>query len=135
MEFCFRVYKVTPKKRNFIDYKFDLKRQKILKPFIKGFQNVAKPFMVLVFDSHKFNISHWYTALLYCDWLFRPSLPNLRYRAAWHTVWPQPISKKVRSWWQIPLQHQSTYLGGPESASIEIPPFRLHIIKFQKKFF
>ena len=40
------------------------------------------------------------------------------------TVWPQPIWKKVRSWWQIPPQHQSTYLGGPESASIEIPPFR-----------
>ena len=48
------------------------------------------------------------------------------------TVWPQPILKKVRSWWQIPLQHQSTYLGGPESASIEIPPFRPHFIKFQK---
>ena len=39
------------------------------------------------------------------------------------TVWPQPIWKKVRTWWQIPPQHQSTYLGGPESASIEIPPF------------
>ena len=41
-----------------------------------------------------------------------------------YTVWPQLILKKVRSWWQIPPQHQSTYLGGPESASIEIPPFR-----------
>ena len=39
-------------------------------------------------------------------------------------VWPQPIWIKVRSSWQIPPQHQSTYLGGPESASIEIPPFR-----------
>ena len=39
------------------------------------------------------------------------------------TVWLQPIWKKVRTWWQIPTQHQSTYLGGPESASIEIPPF------------
>ena len=29
----------------------------------------------------------------------------------------------------------STYLGGPELASIEIPPFRPHFIKFQKKFF
>ena len=29
-----------------------------------------------------------------------------------NTVWPQPIWKKVRSLWQIPLQ----YLGGPESA-------------------
>ena len=44
-----------------------------------------------------------------------------------YTVWPQPILKKVRSWWQISPQHQSTYLGGPESASIEIP----HFIKFQ----
>ena len=25
-----------------------------------------------------------------------------------------------------------TYLGGPESASIEIPPFRPHFLKFQK---
>ena len=25
-----------------------------------------------------------------------------------NTVWPQPILKKVRSWWQIPPQHQST---------------------------
>ena len=31
---------------------------------------------------------------------------------------------KVKTWWQILPQHQSTYLGGPESASIEIPPFR-----------
>ena len=31
--------------------------------------------------------------------------------------------KKKWTWWQIPPQHQSTYLGGPESASIEIPPF------------
>ena len=51
------------------------------------------------------------------------------------TVWPQPIWKKVRSWWEIPPQHQSTYLGGPESASVEIPAFRPHFIKFQKKFF
>ena len=49
--------------------------------------------------------------------------------------WPQSIWKKVRTWWQIPLQHQSTYtyLGGPESASIEIPPFRPFLwCKFQK---
>ena len=51
------------------------------------------------------------------------------------TVWPQPIWKKVRTLWQIPPQHHCTYLGGPESASIEIPPFRPHFIKFQKKFF
>ena len=42
----------------------------------------------------------------------------------YNTVWPQPIWKKVRSSSQIPPQHQSTYLGGQESASIEIPPFR-----------
>ena len=40
------------------------------------------------------------------------------------TVWPQSIWIKVRTLWQIPLQHQSTYLGGPESALIEIPPFQ-----------
>ena len=50
------------------------------------------------------------------------------------TVWPQPIWIKVRTWWQIPPQHQSTYLGGPESASIETPSFRPHFI-FQKYFF
>ena len=50
-----------------------------------------------------------------------------------HTVWPQPIWKKVRTSWQIPRQHQSTYLGGPESASIEIPPFRSFLwSKFSK---
>ena len=41
----------------------------------------------------------------------------------------------MSGWRQIPPQHQSTYLGGPESASIEIPPFRPHFIKFQKRFF
>ena len=51
------------------------------------------------------------------------------------TVWQQSIWIKVRTLWQIPPQHQSTYLGGPESASIEIPPFRPHSIKFRKKFF
>ena len=51
------------------------------------------------------------------------------------TVWPQPILSKVSGWWQIPPQHQRTYLGGPESASIEITPFRPHFIRFQKKFF
>ena len=35
--------------------------------------------------------------------------------------WPQPIWIKVRTSWQIPPQHQITYLGGPDSASIEIP--------------
>ena len=32
------------------------------------------------------------------------------------TVWPEPIWIKVRTSWQIQPQHQSTYLGGPESA-------------------
>ena len=48
------------------------------------------------------------------------------------TVWPEPIWIKVTSWWQILPQHQSTYLRGPESASIEIPSFRPHFIKFSK---
>ena len=51
------------------------------------------------------------------------------------TVWPEAILKKVSGWWQIPPQHQSTYLGGPESASIEIPPFRPHFINFSKTVF
>ena len=29
-------------------------------------------------------------------------------------------------------RYQSTYLRGPESASIKIPPFRLYFIKFSK---
>ena len=48
------------------------------------------------------------------------------------TVWPEPIWIKVKTWWQILLQHQSTYLRGPEFTSIEIPPFRTHFIKFLK---
>ena len=52
-----------------------------------------------------------------------------------YTVWPQTIWIKVRTSWQIQPQHQSTYLGGPESASFEIPSFKPHFIKFQKKFF
>ena len=59
VEFCSIGYKVTLKKRNFIGYKFDLKRQKILKPFIKGFQNVAKSYMVLVLNSHESTNSLW----------------------------------------------------------------------------
>ena len=39
------------------------------------------------------------------------------------TVWSEPICIKVNGWWQILSQHQSTYLRGPESVSIEIPPF------------
>ena len=36
------------------------------------------------------------------------------------TVWSEPIWIKVSGWWQIPPQHQSTYLRGPESASIKV---------------
>ena len=53
-----------------------------------------------------------------------PSMSSHLKRKWLCTVWPQPIWIKVRSLWQISPQHQSTYLGGPESASIEIPPFR-----------
>ena len=48
------------------------------------------------------------------------------------TVWPEPIWIKVKSWWQILMQDQSTYPRGPESASIEILPFRPHFINFLK---
>ena len=37
---------------------------------------------------------------------------------------PQTTWIKVKSWWQILPQHQSTYLRGPESLSIEMPAFR-----------
>ena len=42
------------------------------------------------------------------------------------TVCPEPIWIKVNCRWQLLPQHQTTYLRGPESASIEIPPFRPH---------
>ena len=42
-------------------------------------------------------------------------------------------SKKVLN--STTPQHQSTYPRGPESASIEIPPFRPHFKNFQNKFF
>ena len=50
------------------------------------------------------------------------------------TVWPEPIWIKVSGWWwQIPPQYQSTYLRGPESASIEIylvkVPLSVNIVK------
>ena len=37
------------------------------------------------------------------------------------TIWLQPIWMKMKRWWQILSQHQSTYLRGPESVSIESP--------------
>ena len=52
-----------------------------------------------------------------------------------YTAWPEPIWIKVSEWWQIPPQHQITSLGGPESASIEIPPFRPHFINLSKTAF
>ena len=51
------------------------------------------------------------------------------------TVWPEPIWIKVKIWWQILPQHQSSYLTGTESASIEIPSFRPHFIKILKTVF
>ena len=40
------------------------------------------------------------------------------------TVWPGPIWIKVKKSWLLLPQYQSKYPRGPESASIEIPPFR-----------
>ena len=40
-----------------------------------------------------------------------------------HNTVPEPIWINVKKFWQILLQHQSTFLGGPESASIENSPF------------
>ena len=45
------------------------------------------------------------------------------------TAWPEPIWIKVKKSWQIPLQHQCTYLGGPES------PFQTSLHKFVKNCF
>ena len=52
----------------------------------------------------------------------------------WFKIWLEPIWKKVNTQLLLP-QHQSTYPRGPESASIKIPPFRPHCIKFSKKKF
>ena len=43
--------------------------------------------------------------------------------------------KKVNTSQLLLPQHQSTYPRGPESASIEIPHFRPHFIKFSKTVF
>ena len=76
--------------------------------------------------------THWHT-------MVHPKgkidLGGLSWSSVSLTVWPEPILKKVSGRWQIPPQHHSTYLGGPESPLIEIPPFRPHSIKFQKSFF
>ena len=44
------------------------------------------------------------------------------------TVWPEQIWIKVKKSWLLLPQHLSTYPRGTESASIEIPPFRPHVI-------
>ena len=43
------------------------------------------------------------------------------------TVWPEKIWIKVKKSWLLLPQHQSSYPRGPESASIEIPPFQTQI--------
>ena len=53
--------------------------------------------------------------------------------AGW--VWTEPIWIKVKSWWQILPQHQSTYLRGRESASIEISLFIPSKCFLKKNFF
>ena len=64
---------------------------------------------------------HWYSK-------YKAHLPsiiqNLNERGKCTTVWPEPIWIKMRSWWQVLPQHQSTYLRGPESAGIR-PKFTL----------
>ena len=51
------------------------------------------------------------------------------------TVSSQPNLKKVSTSQLLLPQHQSTHPKGPESASIEIPPFRSDLIKFSKTVF
>ena len=78
---------------------------------------------------HRGGFNQFSVRLVHYSWL-NESVPKLQY-----TVWPEQIWIKVRSWWQILPQHQSTYLRVPESASIEIPPFRSHFIKLSKTVF
>ena len=52
-----------------------------------------------------------------------------------HTAWPDPIWEKVKTSHLLLPQHQSTYPRDPESVSIEIPPFKIHLIKFSKSVF
>ena len=59
----------------------------------------------------------------WCSWFWKCIMPR---------VWPEPIWIKVKTWWKILLQHQSTYLKGVEFASIESHPFRPDFIKFSK---
>ena len=51
------------------------------------------------------------------------------------TVWPEPIWKKVYTSELLLPQHQRKYPRGPESALIEIPPFRPYFITFSKTVF
>ena len=67
--------------------------------------------------------------IIFVKLFFDASLENFIELAA---VWLEPIWIKVNGWWQILRQHQRTFLRGPESASIEIPPFRPYFIKFSK---
>ena len=51
------------------------------------------------------------------------------------TVRPQPNWRKVRSWWQILPQHQSKYLGGPESAFLFLKKKVLSLKNLLLKFY
>ena len=67
-----------------------------------------------------------------CDTFLQLSLGHLAQVSMSFKVWPGPIWIKVNICWQILPQHQSTYLRGRESASIEIPLFRSYFIKLSK---
>ena len=60
---------------------------------------------------------------------------SIHFLSAIFTVWPEPNLIKVSGWWQMPPQHQSAYIGKPESASIEIPPFQTSLHKIFKNWF
>ena len=47
-------------------------------------------------------------------------------------VCSRPIWIEMKTSWKILQQHQSTYLGGPEYTSIEMPPFRPQYINFSE---
>ena len=101
---------------------------------IRIFDKICLHFFCFFFTMGNFLV----TSFMVLSWNKDKLLLKLSSRAfKWTstTVWPEPIWTKVSGWWQIPPLHQRTYLGGPESASIDIPPFRSHFIKFSKTVF
>ena len=83
----------------------------------------------ILHNLHEFNRLHRWIDMTNGDAVYSVEYwCNRRFHLELNTYlrFVQQIWIKVRSWWQIQTQHQSTYLGGPESVLMEIPPFRPH---------